>query len=266
MKTANDLRSALRLPHILNVHDTGGNKPVVVLLHGLATSSRNWNSLVELLEPDFRCITIDLLGFGDSPKPQGGRYTIEEHVRSIRHTIQTLKLEEDFTLIGHSLGALLACRLASRHPTHIRNVLLLSPPIYLHPSQISHVPSSNATTAYLKMYDFLKTHKEFTISNLNRLAKLSPSNAMFEITEETWNACVRTLENCIEKQTILTDIVEIDSPIDVFYGTLDQFIVRKNLDVLAKMRHVRLHELNNVDHMVRERYAQAIQKHIKASK
>lgn len=265
MKTANDLRSALRIPHILNVRDTGGNKPTIVLLHGIATSSRNWSSLVERLRTDYRCITIDLLGFGDSPKPREGRYTVEEHVRSIHYTLQTLKLKDDVTLVGHSLGALLACRLAARYPENVKQLLLLSPPIYLHPSHISHGPSSSATNAYLKMYEFLKTHKQFTMGNLNRLAKLSPSKVMFEITEDTWQPCIRTLENCIEKQTILTDIVEVDVPIDVFYGTLDQFIVRKNLKVLSKMRHVTLHELNNVDHVVRLRYARAIEEHLAKS-
>ena len=46
-------------------------KPAIVLLHSSMSSKAQWATLVEQLTPDFRCIPLDLLGYGTAPYPPG---------------------------------------------------------------------------------------------------------------------------------------------------------------------------------------------------
>jgi pimeloyl-ACP methyl ester carboxylesterase len=69
---------------------------------------------------------VDLLGFGDSPKPWC-RYTVDRHLDALD---AALAGHGDMTLVGHSLGAVLAVAYASRHPAVVRRVVLLSLPYF----------------------------------------------------------------------------------------------------------------------------------------
>ncbi|MFH1906090.1 MAG: alpha/beta hydrolase [Chloroflexota bacterium] len=69
---------------------------------------------------------MDPLGFGDSPKPWS-RYTIDRHVDAL---YQTLKNENRFVLIGHSMGTLLSIAYAARHPEQVERLVLLSIPFF----------------------------------------------------------------------------------------------------------------------------------------
>jgi pimeloyl-ACP methyl ester carboxylesterase len=75
--------------------------------------------LLPLIEDSHRCITIDLLGFGQSPMPAGGECTLEEQVAAVKRTIDSQRLRAPFTLVGHSIGALIAARFAARMPRNV---------------------------------------------------------------------------------------------------------------------------------------------------
>jgi pimeloyl-ACP methyl ester carboxylesterase len=78
-----------------------GEGPIIVFLHGFLGEASNWLPIMAHL-PDFRCIAIDLLGFGESAKPDL-RYTVWHQVEFVQQVISTLELEQ-FWLVGHSYG------------------------------------------------------------------------------------------------------------------------------------------------------------------
>jgi pimeloyl-ACP methyl ester carboxylesterase len=78
-----------------------GEGPIIVFLHGFLGEASNWLPIMEYL-PDYRCIAIDLLGFGESAKPDL-HYTIWHQVEFIQQMISALELEQ-FWLVGHSYG------------------------------------------------------------------------------------------------------------------------------------------------------------------
>jgi pimeloyl-ACP methyl ester carboxylesterase len=78
---------------------TGGTP--IVFLHGFLGDGSNWQPVMEHL-PDHRCIALDLLGFGESAKPEL-RYNIWHQVKFVQQCIAALKLER-FYLVGHSYG------------------------------------------------------------------------------------------------------------------------------------------------------------------
>lgn len=80
-----------------------GNGAPLLFLHGFMGEAGCWHSLVSDLQADYRCICLDMLGFGDSSKPMI-RYDIAKLVAFIRQFVVTLGLGR-VTLVGHSLGA-----------------------------------------------------------------------------------------------------------------------------------------------------------------
>lgn len=113
------------------VKDYGGDGRTLVLLHGFLASSHYWRKLQPLLTAaGYRVITIDLLGFGHSPKPRHGAYDYQDHVDHIQATLVRLQVNEPFILVGHSMGALVSLRLATKNPNDIAALVLVHPPLF----------------------------------------------------------------------------------------------------------------------------------------
>ena len=234
-------------------------KPVIVLLHGIAASSQDWSKLIPLLEPYYRCVTIDLLGFADSPKPQWASYTMEDHGRAIEYTIRKLGIGGPFMLVGHSLGSLLATDYARRHQDNVERLLLLSPPVYPPLHAISDKLALRRTNLLLNIYKFLRTNPRVTLENVKRLALILPLSRSITKFPDTWLPFFRSLEHCIEQQTIIQDIKDIAAPIDVFYGTLDTVVVGENVRALGRLRDVTFHQFAG-NHQLSARYAKVVAK------
>jgi pimeloyl-ACP methyl ester carboxylesterase len=72
-----------------------GRGPVLVLIHGILGSRRDWEQLVSLLERDFTVVAPDLLGHGDSAKPRGD-YTLGGHAGRLRDLLELLGVRRAF--------------------------------------------------------------------------------------------------------------------------------------------------------------------------
>jgi 2-hydroxymuconate-semialdehyde hydrolase len=89
-----------------------GDGPAVVLLHGFPTSSHLWRDLAPILAPRFRAIAPDLLGYGDSDKPEdSSALTIRAQSGYVRELLGALGVE-DFAVVGHDIGGGVAQLLA----------------------------------------------------------------------------------------------------------------------------------------------------------
>ncbi|HEU4807945.1 MAG TPA: alpha/beta hydrolase, partial [Homoserinimonas sp.] len=249
--------AALRRPALQIAEDVGSG-PVVILVHGIASSSVTFQHLVPLLADRHRVISINILGHGGSPAPPGATYTIEEHVAWLERTIRKLGLPDPFVIVGHSLGALLVSRYARENPSRVARTVLVSPPIYISPTEVGDRFERAALGAYLKAYEFLRVNKQFTLRNAAIISRLMPIKNVFEVTEEGWDAFVKTLQNCIESQTTISDIAGIQSPVEIVYGSLDQFIVPGGMHIVEKLRHVTMHQVEANDHLVRKRLAKVV--------
>jgi pimeloyl-ACP methyl ester carboxylesterase len=106
-------------------------------VHGLGGSSRNWTDLMYLLsrpgDPDagpagpvLRGAAPDLPGFGFSPPPADGDYSVDARVRAVAALIDA-QGNWPVHLVGNSLGGAVATRLAARRPDLVRTLTLISP-------------------------------------------------------------------------------------------------------------------------------------------
>jgi pimeloyl-ACP methyl ester carboxylesterase len=249
---------SLGRPYRLHVTHHGDiAKPVVILLHGIAASGEDWDKLIPLLTTQYHCITIDLLGFGRSPKPQWATYDMTQHVAAIRLTIRSLRLPGNYTLVGHSLGSLLATAYTHRFPRRINRLLLLSPPVYPPLHTIEGKLALKRTDLLMKLYKLLRTHPRMTPDTIRRLSLVSPLPRTVVTRPDTWIPFTRSLEHCIEQQTIERDIRRITIPIDIFYGSLDTVVVGSNIRALARRQDVRMHTFRG-NHALGRTYAKAV--------
>ncbi len=96
--------------------------PVVLALHGLTSTSQNFNGLAAL-RPDLRVVAPDLPGRGGSVRAVAGP-GLPGHVAAVRAVVDDLGLD-DLALVGHSLGAFLAPLVAADLDGRVRRVVLV---------------------------------------------------------------------------------------------------------------------------------------------
>ncbi len=93
-----------------------GNK-TILFLHGWPGSHNLFEyQFNQLPKMGYRCIGIDMRGFGNSDKPYCG-YDYDRLSDDVRCVVNALKLH-DFTLAGHSTGGAIAIRYMARHKEH----------------------------------------------------------------------------------------------------------------------------------------------------
>jgi pimeloyl-ACP methyl ester carboxylesterase len=113
--------------------ETDGAEPAV-LVHGLGGSSRNWTDLMAELrrpgpvpgEPVLDSQAMDLPGFGYSPPPADGDYSVDAHASAVIALIDASG-RWPVHLVGNSLGGAVCVRAAARRPDLIRTLTLISP-------------------------------------------------------------------------------------------------------------------------------------------
>ncbi|HEX2322676.1 MAG TPA: alpha/beta hydrolase [Streptosporangiaceae bacterium] len=113
---------------------TEGAEPAV-FVHGLGGSSTNWTDLMDLLSrpvrghpsaPLLACAAVDLPGFGSSPPPGAGDYSIGAHATAVIQFIEEQGLGP-VHLIGNSMGGTVSTRVAARRPDLVKTLALVSP-------------------------------------------------------------------------------------------------------------------------------------------
>lgn len=119
---------SLQLRHTrIHGHDVGyrmaGDGPVILLVHGMAGSSRTWLEVMNILAHDYTVIAPDLLGHGESAKPMGD-YSLGAYASGLRDLLVGTLGIESATLVGQSLGGGVVMQLAYQHPELCQRLVL----------------------------------------------------------------------------------------------------------------------------------------------
>lgn len=106
----------------LRIVDSGGDRPVVVLLHGFGSSLDAWKGVRRELEPSYRVIALDLKGFGWSGRPPGD-YSPSAQAALVLGLLDQLGAK-GFDVVGHSWGASVALAMALAAPDRVKRLAL----------------------------------------------------------------------------------------------------------------------------------------------
>ncbi len=100
-----------------------GSGEVIVLLHGLAGSSRTWKNVMPQLAEHYDVIAPDLLGHGESAKPMGD-YSLGAMASGLRDLLAMLDVDRA-TIVGQSFGGGVAMQLSYQHPELVDRLVLV---------------------------------------------------------------------------------------------------------------------------------------------
>lgn len=257
----------LKRPYKLQVLDEtlGSPERTIIFLHGLAGANSMWRKTIDGLT-DCRVISIDLLGFGSSPKPDFLSYTIHDQKRMLRYTLQKLHVaHKPITIVGHSLGALIGIEYTHAYPRHIQRLVLIAPPLYSAEDDESAKKSLGFDIAkrqlagLYSLYKFARDQPKWTITAIQRARLISPVARTMLLSEETWLPFTRTLQNAIEFQEVYKKAVELTVPSTIIYGTADAVIIPHFLQkAAAKNNQMTLCTIRGGTHAIDRRMRNAI--------
>lgn len=214
-----------------------------MLLHGLASSSRYWGDLAPLSD-DHRVIAPDLLGFGRSPRPPDSAYGPAEHIAALRSTLQPC-LAEPFTLVGHSLGSLIALHYAVRYPAEIRALVLISLPV------VGDCAWGHGAGGAMNAWHRFSVHSKagHTLFGAGmraahplwrrvgpRLRRDAPAAAVQDALAGSWTAYWRSLEAVVYGSDLPSLMTGLRAPLTLVHGVGDTVAPVRPVQELARGR------------------------------
>ncbi|GMQ93315.1 MAG: alpha/beta hydrolase [Acidimicrobiia bacterium] len=111
----------------IDLHYTDAGEPerdAVLLIHGLGSSSGDWEYQLPVLTASYRVIAVDLRGHGSSSKPPGP-YSITMFADDVAALIEDLDIGPCH-VVGLSLGAMTALELAATRPDLVRSAVVVN--------------------------------------------------------------------------------------------------------------------------------------------
>jgi len=225
----------------LFIETKGRGDKTLVFLPGLGGTTRYWAPRVKPLENDFHLVLVDLLGFGQSPKPWK-KYAVEQHISALHHS---LKPFAPFTLIGHSLGAVLALAYAAAHPAEVESLVLMGMPYfssrrdaYRHYRQGPVRGGWLLTNTVLAMTACILTRRIFG-KLLPYLLRDIPREVAEDLVKHTWRSSTSSLWEVIYRHKLNADIERLPAETGVLCIHGDQ-------DVVAPLPAIETCSLNRV--------------------
>ena len=249
-----------RIPKLNITYDKGAaDKPTIVLLHGLAASTKTWDPLIEKIEHDKnRVFALDLLGFGSSPAPQDIDYSVDQHVAAIRKTIKNQNLKKPFILVGHSMGSIISANYCKNYPEDVKHAVLVSLPLYLDDNLAGSKLSKKLNSTYIEAYRYFRENPNFTKTGAKHIRNISNVSDGIDVTDKSWISFSRSLQNTIENQDVASDIFDTTVPITEIHGRLDEVIIEDNMKQLNKIKGVKVVTVSREDHRITPRFATQI--------
>jgi len=109
--------------HAFSYTDSGSGS-VLMFIHGILGSQKQWAHLVDQLDDNHRLIVPDLFGHGESAKPIGD-YSLGAHAATLRDLLDRLGIAQ-VTLVGHSLGGGIAMVFSYLFPERVERLVLVA--------------------------------------------------------------------------------------------------------------------------------------------
>ena len=226
----------ISIPGNINVAyiDEGKGDNTLLFVHGLGSNLQAWQKNIEYLKKDYRCIAIDLPGYGKSSK---GDYpfTVPFFAESVKSVIEQLKLK-NVTLVGHSMGGQTVIQAALSYPKFIHRMVLIAPAGF---EQFSEKEKGWLQTVFTA--DVVRAASEEQIKkNFNLNFNAMPQDAEFMIEdrlqmrnhEAEYTHYCNMIPQCVKgmlEAPVFDRLNKVETQTLVVYGKNDQLIPNKIL-------------------------------------
>lgn len=256
----------LRVPYTLNVRYsqiTKGARATLLFVHGIGDTGMMWQDLLNDLPKDVNYIAIDLLGFGDSPRPTWHKYDARGQARCLFKTYLKINPSGPLIVVGHSLGGLVAVEFAKRYRGLTKELILCSPPIY---DEAAEPEERKKQEDLLRnIYQRASNDPAFIVNVYDIAQKLRIAHPSVVVKDDSIDMFIKALYASIINQNTIKDIAKIKQQVTIINGLLDPLVVRRNLVNLQKTnQHIRLIDIPT-SHAVNARYKRTILKVINES-
>lgn len=114
----------LQLQDLALYYEVTGDGSPLLLIHGLGSSSRDWEMQIEPFAKDYQVITLDLRGHGQSGKPPGP-YSIRMFAEDTAALVRRIDILPAH-VVGISMGGMVAFELAVHFPQLLRSLTIVN--------------------------------------------------------------------------------------------------------------------------------------------
>ncbi|MFD8910484.1 alpha/beta fold hydrolase [Streptomyces sp. NPDC059575] len=254
--------------------------PPALYVHGLGGSSQNWSQLMAELDGLVDGEAVDLPGFGDSPPPDDGDYSVTGHARAvIRHLDAAGR--GPVHLFGNSLGGAVSTRVAAVRPDLVRTLTLVSPALPELRIQRSAAPTGLLGVPGVAAL-FNRLTREWTAEQRVRgvmalcygdPARVSPEAFQYAVEELErrlrlpyfWDAMARSARGIVNaytlggQQGLWRQAERVLAPTLLVYGGRDQLVgFRMAAKAARAFRDSRLLTLPDAGHVAMMEYPEAV--------
>jgi len=211
---------------MLHFETLGDAADTIVFLHGIGGTSRYWKTRVQPLASSYHLILVDLLGYGQSPKPWT-KYTVDRHVDEL---YQVLHEHESLTIVGHSFGAIIALSFAVRYPHLVKRLVLISLPYFGDKAgafryfRKSHLADRYVMTniAFAALACVMTRYVLRWL--LPYVLRDMPREVIQDLTQHTWRSYTSSVWDGIYRHDLLHDTTQLGTDCDILFlhGELDE--------------------------------------------
>lgn len=202
-----------------------GMKPIL-FIHGWPANHKLFEYQFNVLPSlGYRCIGVDIRGFGKSDKPYEG-YNYDRLSDDIRCVVEALKLH-DFTLVGHSVGGAIATRYMGRHNGYGVSKLVLvgaaAPSLTRRPDFLYGLPKEDVTKLIKETYnDRPKMLQEFTELFFYQEISKAFSDWFFQLGLEAAGWSTAAVAASFRDESLFSDLGKIRVPTLILHGIHDK--------------------------------------------
>ena len=182
--------------------DTETDKKPIILIPGLSSSKEAMFFIRDALQEDYRVITLDVRGHGESTHPSS--YTLEDHAKDLQEIIKKLELE-NVDIFGYSMGSYIALRGAELNCENIDHLILLCTNPSSKVSSVSRLlgekgleyPKISRREMFQAIYDSYlspSTLRKIASGELD-MSRFASSGSVGELNEEEKRAELKSISN-----------------------------------------------------------------------
>jgi pimeloyl-ACP methyl ester carboxylesterase len=222
---------------------SGGEKPPVVLLHGLAGNGTTWAPLAHALEHDFDVVMPDARGHGASSAPRHG-YRYDDHANDVVGLLRALDLARP-VLLGHSMGGMTAAVVASRR-AGLRGLILVDP-TFLSPERQRDVRDSDVANQHRRT---IGLHKSDLVAELRARHPRRSLEIVELLAEARLNTCMSAFDVLTPPNPDYRDLVSvIDVPSLLVIGDGSPVVTLEVATELCRLNpRLRIEQIQDAGH------------------